>query len=47
MLYIKVGVEYPCDLEDVVSLNHIFAVTCEVITHHGKIVRVLQENHCQ
>ena len=39
LIYNKAGTEYPGALEDVVSLNHIPAVTCEVITPHGKIAR--------
>lgn len=38
-IYKKAGSEYPGALEDVVSLNHIPAVTCEVITPHGKIAK--------
>lgn len=36
-IYKKAGVEYPGAMEDVVSAKHIPAVTCEVITPHGKI----------
>ena len=39
LIYNKAGSEYPGALEDVVSLNHIPAVTCEVITPHGKIAK--------
>lgn len=39
LIYKKAGSEYPGALEDVVSLNHIPAVTCEVITPHGKIAK--------
>lgn len=39
IIYKKAGSEYPGALEDVVSLNHIPAVTCEVITPHGKIAK--------
>lgn len=37
LIYKKAGAEYPGALEDVVNLNHIPAVTCEVIIPHGKI----------
>ena len=36
-IYKKVGVEYPGALEDEVNLKGIPAVTCEVISPHGKI----------
>ena len=36
-IYKKAGVEYPGALEDEVNLKGIPAVTCEVISHHGKI----------
>lgn len=39
IIYKKAGVEYPGALEDVVSLKGIPAVTCEVITPHGKIAK--------
>ena len=39
IIYKKAGSEYPGALEDVVSLNGIPAVTCEVITPHGKIAK--------
>ena len=39
IIYKKAGAEYPGALEDVVSLKHIPAVTCEVITPHGKIAK--------
>ncbi len=39
LIYKQAGDEYPGALEDVVSLNHIPAVTCEVITPHGKIAK--------
>lgn len=39
LIYEKAGEEYPGALEDVVSLNHIPAVTCEVIVPHGKITK--------
>ncbi len=39
LIYKVAGAEYPGALEDVVSLNHIPAVTCEVITPHGKIAK--------
>ena len=39
LIYKKAGGEYPGALEDVVNLNHIPAVTCEVITPHGKIAK--------
>ena len=37
IIYKKVGSEYPGALEDVVSVKGIPAVTCEVISPHGKI----------
>ena len=37
LIYNVAGKEYPGALEDVVNLKHIPAVTCEVITPHGKI----------
>ena len=37
LIYNVAGEEYPGALEDVVNLKHIPAVTCEVITPHGKI----------
>lgn len=37
LIYSKAGVEYPGALEDVVSINGIPAVTCEVVTPHGTI----------
>ena len=37
LIYKKAGSEYPGALEDVVNLNHIPAVTCEVISPHGRI----------
>ena len=39
LIYKKAGSEYPGALEDVVSLKGIPAVTCEVITPHGKIAK--------
>lgn len=39
LIYKKAGAEYPGALEDEVSLKHIPAVTCEVITPHGKIAK--------
>lgn len=39
IIYKKAGSEYPGALEDVVSLKGIPAVTCEVITPHGKIAK--------
>ena len=39
LIYKKAGAEYPGALEDMVSLKHIPAVTCEVITPHGKIAK--------
>lgn len=39
LIYKKAGAEYPGALEDVVSQNHIPAVTCEVISPHGKIAK--------
>ena len=36
-IYKKAGVEYPGALEDEVNLKGIPAVTCEVISPHGKI----------
>lgn len=39
LIYSKAGKEYPGALEDVVNLKHIPAVTCEVITPHGKIAK--------
>lgn len=39
LIYPVAGSEYPGALEDVVSLKHIPAVTCEVITPHGKIAK--------
>lgn len=39
IIYKKAGAEYPGALEDVVSLKHIPAVTCEVKTPHGAIVK--------
>lgn len=39
IIYKKAGTEYPGALEDVVSLKGIPAVTCEVITPHGKIAK--------
>lgn len=37
LIYKKAGVEYPGAIEDVVSTKGIPAVTCEVISPHGKI----------
>ena len=37
LIYKEAGVEYPGALEDVVSINGIPAVTCEVVTPHGTI----------
>ncbi|AMK16088.1 succinylglutamate desuccinylase/aspartoacylase domain-containing protein [Methanobrevibacter olleyae] len=37
IIYKKAGVEYPGALEDVVSMKGIPAVSCEVISPHGKI----------
>lgn len=39
LIYQTAGDEYPGALEDVVNLKHIPAVTCEVITPHGKIAK--------
>ncbi len=39
LIYKKAGAEYPGALEDMVSLRGIPAVTCEVITPHGKIAK--------
>ena len=39
LIYKKAGTEYPGALEDMVSLRGIPAVTCEVITPHGKIAK--------
>lgn len=39
LIYKKAGSEYPGALEDTVSLKGIPAVTCEVITPHGKIAK--------
>ena len=39
LIYKKAGAEYPGALEDTVSLKGIPAVTCEVITPHGKIAK--------
>lgn len=39
IIYNKAGSEYPGALEDVVNLNGIPAVTCEVITPHGKVAK--------
>ena len=39
IVYKKAGSEYPGALEDVVSMKGIPAVTCEVITPHGKIAK--------
>lgn len=39
LIYPVAGTEYPGALEDVVSLKHIPAVTCEVVTPHGKIAK--------
>lgn len=39
IIYKKAGSEYPGALEDVVSQKGIPAVTCEVITPHGKIAK--------
>lgn len=39
LIYKVAGGEYPGALEDEVSLKHIPAVTCEVITPHGKIAK--------
>lgn len=39
LIYKTAGKEYPGALEDVVNLKHIPAVTCEVITPHGKIAK--------
>jgi hypothetical protein len=39
LIYKKAGAEYPGALEDVVNLKHIPAVTCEVITPHGKVAK--------
>lgn len=39
LIYNTAGSEYPGALEDVVNLKHIPAVTCEVITPHGKIAK--------
>lgn len=39
LIYKKAGAEYPGALEDVVNQKHIPAVTCEVITPHGKIAK--------
>ena len=39
LIYAKAGEEYPGALEDVVNLKHIPAVTCEVLTPHGKIAK--------
>ena len=39
LIYKEAGSEYPGALEDMVSLKGIPAVTCEVITPHGKIAR--------
>lgn len=39
LIYKLAGDEYPGALEDVVNLKHIPAVTCEVITPHGKIAK--------
>ena len=36
-IYKKAGVEYPGALEDEANLKGIPAVTCEVISPHGKI----------
>ena len=37
LIYKKANTIYPGALEDIVNLNHIPAVTCEVISLHGKI----------
>jgi len=39
LIYKKAGTEYPGALEDMVSLKGIPAVTCEVISPHGKIAK--------
>ena len=39
LIYKRAGSEYPGALEDMVSLKGIPAVTCEVITPHGKIAK--------
>ncbi|MDO5814890.1 MAG: hypothetical protein Q4Q18_04570, partial [Methanobrevibacter sp.] len=39
LIYKNAGEEYPGALEDVVNLKNIPAVTCEVITPHGKIAK--------
>lgn len=39
VIYKKAGKEYPGALEDVVSMKKIPAVTCEVISPHGKIAK--------
>ena len=39
LIYQKAGAEYPGALEDTVSLKHIPAVTCEVVTPHGTIAK--------
>lgn len=39
LIYKNAGEEYPGALEDIVSLKGIPAVTCEVITPHGKIAK--------
>lgn len=39
LIYKTAGSEYPGALEDVVSSKHIPAVTCEVVTPHGKIAK--------
>ena len=39
IIYKKAGAEYPGALEDMVSIKGIPAVTCEVISPHGKIAK--------